>query len=123
WAEHEPQQALDWVMSQPPSPRQGQLAALTLGRLARNDPRSAFAMAQSLPGRSQSNALQQVLLQWAQQDPAAAAEGVEQIDGRAVRRHVLFPVAMVYARQDPEGALAWAQRLEPEEGGSAVSMV
>jgi hypothetical protein len=110
-------------MSQPPSPQQAQLASMALARLARVDPRGAFAVAQSLQGRSQALALQGVVLEWAQHDPAAAAEAAEQVGNRPARHGMLFGVASAYAQHDLEGALQWAQRLEPEEGAMAVSVV
>ena len=62
-------------------------------------------------------------MEWAQQDPAAAAEAAEQVGNNPARQSMLFGIASAYAQHDLDSALQWVQRLDPEQGGMAVHVV
>jgi hypothetical protein len=77
------------------------------------DPRKVLELAGELSGDAGRTARSFALQNYASTDPLAALARVEQLPPGGERDQLMGVVAAGYARVDPEGALAWAQSLQP----------
>ena len=87
----------------------------------RQTPSAALEWAQSLEGKEQQRAIEEVLDGWAQTSPAEAASYIDQLpdDGKTDRQ--ITQVAREWGRRDPAQAAAWLGA-QPEGDGKRESI-
>lgn len=109
--------ARNTVMSLPPSTFRDNLTAQLAGRLADKDgPGTAQWVMNSVPaGEARSRALAETVNRWADKDPVAAGNFLSQLPVTTETDPARERYAFEVLRQDPEGALAWANTISAEE--------
>lgn len=105
---------------------------LLFSRWAEVDPQEAVAFADSM-GRMGGMVMGTILKSWASSDPQAAARYFEEnpgefrmmggFGGRGGGSGAASQIASEWARQDPDGALSWAQGLEGRDASSAIGSI
>jgi hypothetical protein len=124
-ANSDPEQAFAFVMEHAVNDRDRQAASNVLQQWAKSDPAKAFEIALNdlEPGNARRNALQSVINEVANRDPALAREMLEKLEGKDLE-NIAYSAANALARQDREGALAWAEALpEGDLKGNALSSI
>lgn len=91
----------------------------SIGGLATNlalaDPEFALAWASKIDHPTVAEAARyHTLRMWAEQDPEATAQALEEIDP-ADRQHAISYIGQSWAEHDPEKALSWIYQLEDQE--------
>ncbi|MEQ1858568.1 MAG: hypothetical protein ABMA13_01380 [Chthoniobacteraceae bacterium] len=85
-------------------------------RLVDKDPKDAAGWANGLPaGETRQRAMAEVIGEWAQKDPVAAGSYLQQLGPSAEFDRARQDYAQRVVRNDPEGAIAWAQSITEEE--------
>jgi hypothetical protein len=123
WANTSPGDAVEWVMSRPPSPERARILALSLGTLATADPRLAVERTAELSGTEHAHVFQQVVAHWTSVDAAAATAWAGSLREPSERGAALHAIAPVYAAQSAPDALRWAASLRPEEATVFVEQI
>ena len=124
--------ATTWISTLPADQQAWQLAAAIKG-LARNDPQAAAAQASSMEaGENKSRAICSVVELMATENPQAAAEFITNaeffpkngsLQANNMRIQVaLCTIAKEWAKQDPNGAIAWANSLEKGKTMAVISV-
>ena len=121
WAVEHPQEALNWLYSQPHSGVKSRLIGTALETVVVMDPSLALSYADQLEGAARQRAYDALLRRWAEQDPRSVAVWFETQAAVDLPRRSLFNVATRYSQLDPEEALRWAQRVgSPKMVGKVV---
>lgn len=123
WAQKEPRAAIDWVLARPASHQRTDLLGSALGTLVHKEPFAAMAMAERLSRMEQQRITPQLLLNWANNDPRAAAAWLEEQDDPQLHRQAFMMIASTYAERDPDEALRWAATLSGENSQVVMSQV
>jgi hypothetical protein len=85
-------------------------------RMANKDPQSAAAWANALPaGETRQRAMAEVVSEWAQKDAIAAGNYLTQFGAAPDLDRARQEYAQRVVRNDPEGAIAWAQAITEEK--------
>jgi hypothetical protein len=124
-ANSDPEEAFAFVMQHAANDRDRQAVSNVLQQWARSDPTRAFdiALNELEPGNARRNALQSVINEAANRDPALAREMLEKLEGKDLE-NIAYSAANALARNDREGALAWAEGLpEGDLKGNALSSI
>jgi hypothetical protein len=123
WSRHNPEEAVNWVISQPPSQHRSGLMGIALHALAQSDVQSALEFASTLSGQERFDAIVNVLPVWTSYDPRAAAAWIDGMTEPRLRQTALMTVASAYAQQQPEEALQWLISLSPRDASMASGFV
>lgn len=115
WSRQDARGAVDWAMAQAGDPRRDELLAVAISGLAATEPRNAFELARTLDVNQGDQIVGQVLGRWLQDDPAAATQALQSVPESSTRRHAVWQIAVQYAQQDVDGALAWLLTLPADE--------
>lgn len=124
-ANSDPEEAFAFVMQHAANDRDRQAVSNVLQQWARSDPTRAFdiALNELEPRNARRNALQSVINEAANRDPALAREMLEKLEGKDLE-NIAYSAANALARNDREGALAWAEGLpEGDLKGNALSSI
>ena len=87
---------------------------------ARYDAKAAAPLVEGLSPALRSEVSREVALQWAQQDPAAAARWFETIDDETTRSDTLGMAARLWAQRDAAAAERWARALADSDKRDAA---
>ena len=121
WTQSDPRSAFEWVRTQPPSSGQSTLLATTLGAYAISDPEQALGLASNLDGGHRSRVIENILRQWADQDPRAAAVWLDSSPDKTPT--AVSAVVGGYAKLDPEAAFDWLMDQSAGAQSQSVSIV
>jgi hypothetical protein len=95
----------------------GSLVNYGIARMARTDPARTFAQLASMRNiAARDAALKVALLDWAQQDPEAAAAALATLDPPGREQELGPIVGAEFARRSPDRALAWAYERDGRYG-------
>ncbi|MEO0971644.1 MAG: hypothetical protein AAFX85_01015 [Pseudomonadota bacterium] len=120
WARSEPYAALAWAQSLPEVQQRKALPSV-LGTLAQHDVLAATDMVATLSGKARGDALRQVALRYAQQQPAQAMAWLGRFEGEAGYFTSVQSVAMAWLQNDPRAAVsAVSSRLEGDQLSNVV---
>lgn len=114
WGRHDPEKAAEWVKGLPADSIARERALVNLGQAwADVEPQAAAEFAIQLPpGRTRAMVMTQAIPNWAEHDPAAAAQWLNQFDpspdfDQAINRIATHPDAM----KDVNAAVTWANSI------------
>jgi len=116
----DPQRAADWLDNPDNGlvhyPMMGHILAGTVAKeWVRQDPDAALAWAESRPEDQRAGAYSGVLGTLAASDPTRASALAMQLDPGEARSHIVGEIAKAWARNEPAGAIAWAESLDGDE--------
>jgi len=112
WARNHPQRAREWLAHAAEGARRDAVAETVCLQLAEGNPAAAVALADSF-GASCSNVLENVAMQWAEQDIQAASKWAAARQPGAQRDSLLSRIAFVDSKTYPENAAALVAELIP----------
>lgn len=124
-ANTDPEEAYAFVMQHAVNDRDRQAVSNVLQQWARSDPARAFEVAMNDldPGNARRNAIQSVINEASNRDPALARELMAKLDEQDLE-NVAHSAAYMLARNDLEGSLAWAEGLpEGDTKENALSAI
>lgn len=121
WARLDPAATFAWLERADAS-RIPEFAAGIFQTLAAADAERTVDLIETLPPAMRGSAQSQALRSLAEQDLAAALTQLESLPPGRDREGAVQAIAAIYGRQDPEGALAWANSLDGAPQ-TAVAMV
>ena len=96
------------------------MTAKRITELAKQDRNSALDAIDSLTGANHLHAASQFVIDWAQTEPAAAADWLATHYDDRYGKHVLSQVAQSYIKSDPDAAIKWIEALPDEQTRPAV---
>jgi hypothetical protein len=115
WARTEPEAMLAHLATLDRATQQRVLFGGALGEVARAEPERLLEMARSFPPELRMPLEQMTLQAIAQRDPEAAIRLAERLPLGMQRQQLFAAVARSYAQHDPDGALAWAKSMPPQQ--------
>src|SRR6185503_8312508 len=71
WTSSDPASAMAWANSVPEEPTRQSLLVAIAGEIAKNNPKEAAAIAGTLTGKAQNQAVSTVAARWSRSDPSA----------------------------------------------------
>ncbi len=92
----------------PAGDRRREFVELLASRWGRQDPEAALAWAEALEGLEARHATERILDQWAETDPASAADYVAQLHPTEQTLDWVHHVSRRWAEQDQSASVAWA---------------
>jgi hypothetical protein len=117
WADSNPRRVIEILEAGVSQPVRGSLVNYGIARMARTDPARTFAQLASMRNiAARDAALKVALLDWAQQDPEAAAAALATLDPPGREQELGPIVGAQFARRSPERALAWAYECDGRYG-------
>ena len=119
-AEQDPAQAAALLAQMPPNHETSDLARQVAHQWSQDDLPAALAWSDTLTGSMRTEAFQELSHQSADSDPHNAAAFALSLERGEARERALFEVAHVWARENVDQALRWAQSLGGEETISAM---
>jgi hypothetical protein len=113
WVAKNPEEALNWLASQPPSERRDEIMRLALNQYAETNPRGAadWALAK-LTGVELNNAIIGIAENWAQQNGGEAASWFLKLPVTAERTAALENTLFTWASNEPAAALEFLKSHE-----------
>ena len=111
WAQQDPEAAMDWILQQP-SQTQANLLPGIAYQLARTDLDAAMAYTASIRGPARERWIGAIVESFAQTNPYAAAEWIEQYAGEQGFGQWMGTIAGQLAREDPRNALRLIEAIE-----------
>lgn len=117
WMRLDPDAALDYVAALPPEGQEEFMRTNGLREVGRADPRRTLAMVDRFSASMRDSLAAFAIQSLAAAEPAAAIAYVQALPPGQQRQQLLGTVAMVYARKDPDAALAWARSVVPPQPG------
>jgi hypothetical protein len=126
WARTDSQGAIAWAQQQTDPHIQTEIWPQIIGQVAGTDVQTALSLTQNLSGPARSNAMSNVIMTWANNDPSAAAAYVAQMPAGSDQDNNMGMIAANWIQSDPGGATQWLNSLPAGPGkdsalGSAVS--
>jgi hypothetical protein len=106
WVAKNPEEALNWLASQPPSQRRDEIMRLALNQYAETNPRGAadWALAK-LTGMELNNAIISIAESWARQDGAEAASWFLKLPETPERVAAMENTLFAWASNEPVAAI------------------
>lgn len=112
WGDSDPAAAAQWARTLADDAERVIALGGIAGEAVRSDPALALELACSLPEAARDELVPRATMEWAAQDPAAAADWARRITGESLRAKVLAGIATVWSDQDPvKGATLAAMEL------------
>ncbi len=118
WMSHDSTAALRWLDALPNASLREEILRSSFDFSAYEDPQNLFALARRLPADAKrAQAIDKVLGEWSQKDPAAALAWLDSPEGARLAGPEAAQVARIgaLARQDPAAALATWHTLASED--------
>jgi len=123
WAGTDPDAVLRLIEAGGNDPDMRTLVRFAASTLAASRPRQALAIAADLEPQVANTLRSMALNAIAESDPLAAIELLRDIPASEHRKNMLRGIAQVYAHQDPDTALAWAESLPEHERAETLSAI
>jgi hypothetical protein len=118
WASVDPHSAAEWAEKQDDPQVRNQALMMVASALAERDPDEALRWAARVSGEQNQEILGYVLQQIAQNDPERASRMVGQMSEGPQREGTIAAIAQIWARWEPQEALAWVSR-QPKSDATA----
>jgi len=113
WSKSDPQAALTWAQSLPPSDAQSQSVSTAVTQLATIDPQTALNDALQLTGDTQNKTIGSVFASWAGQQPNQAVAALATLPAGEGLDSATASVAQSWLNTDPAAASQWIDTLSP----------
>ncbi len=123
WIQDDALQAMQYINAHPDVSEREELLQLGLGVYAQVQPQDALTMASQLSGHAKTQALHQVLSQWAKDDIDAAMGAINALDDSSQRSTLVAMVGQSVAQQSTDKAIAWLEGLDHESRSTQMAAI
>jgi hypothetical protein len=104
WVSSHPTEAVAWLTNAPGGPKRDAISEMVCFQMAQTNPAQALALVEPLGGSHSAGIMQNVMMQWAENDLQAAYDWASARPPGQDRDVVLSSVAIVQARSNPSAA-------------------
>ncbi len=124
-AQVDPDRALGELRALPKGELRENVAQGVIAMIGKKDPAAACDLLMTEPSRSGwgDYYTRQILSEWAEKDPAAAAERLKSLPEEIAGEYSAAGVAATWARSDPDAALVWAKTLKGDRRAEAYKEI
>ena len=113
WARVDLAAASTWAEALPSTPERSSLLANVAGVIAEDAPLEAIAFAETLTGSARQQAIGAALNAWAEEDPSAAMDALDEVGDHTMRALWQQQIAGRWASQDAHATWEWALAQPP----------